>query len=76
MLKTVISLISQTSGKQLTYKGVTTYSAKVRQMMASIAGLRMNTEIHEKRKAKRPPKASKMYEYSAPDLVIKVPSSA
>lgn len=44
--------------------------------MANMAGFKMNTETHEKRNAGRPPNASKMYEYSAPDLVIKVPSSA
>lgn len=44
--------------------------------MASMAGFRINTEVHENKNAKRPPNDSKMYEYSAPDLVIKVPNSA
>ena len=52
------------------------YSLSVRQMIDNIAGFRMNTEIQEKRKASGPPNDSRMYEYSAPDLVINVPSSA
>lgn len=52
------------------------YSLRVIQMMVSMAGFRTKTEIHEKRNASGPPKDSRMYEYSAPDLVIKVPSSA
>lgn len=45
-------------------------------MIDNIAGLRMNTEIHENRNANGPPNDSRMYEYSAPDLVINVPNSA
>ena len=72
----VMSLITQALGVHPMKNGWIMYSLRVMQMMANIAGFRTNTEIHEKRKAKRPPNDSKMYEYSAPDFVINVPNSA
>lgn len=76
MKKTVMSFMAKESAWHSGKKGCTMYSERVMQMMDSIAGFKMNTEIHEKRKASRPPKDSRMYEYSAPDFVISVPSSA
>jgi hypothetical protein len=72
----VISLITDASGVHPKKNGWTTYSLKVRQIIANIAGFRTNTEIHENRKAKRLPNDSSIYEYSAPDFVINVPNSA
>lgn len=63
-------------GVQPMKNGSTTYSLKVKQMIASIEGFKTKTEIHENKNAKRPPNASKMYEYSAPDFVMRVPNSA
>ena len=76
MKKIVMSLMMEASGWHSGKNGCTTYSLRVIQMIDNMAGLRTNTEIQENRKANKPPNDSKMYEYSAPDLVIKVPSSA
>lgn len=73
---TVKSFMSSVDCGQPGKSGVTMYSLSVRQMIESMAGFRMNTEIQLNRKASEPPNASKMYEYSAPDLLISVPSSA
>lgn len=45
-------------------------------MIDNMAGFKTNTDIQENKNANRPPNDSRMYEYSAPDFVINVPSSA
>lgn len=72
----VNNLISRVDWGQSGNRGLTIYSLRVRQIIDSMAGFRMNTDIQENRKASGPPKASNIYEYSAPDLLIRVPSSA
>lgn len=56
--------------------GCTIYSLRVKQIIDNMAGLSTKTEIHENKKASNPPNDSRIYEYSAPDFVINVPSSA
>lgn len=51
------------------------YVPNVKDIMAIEDGLISTTETHTYRKAGRLPKAPWMYEYSPPDLGIKVPSS-
>lgn len=60
MEKIVINFMSKVDWGQSGNSGVTMYSLSVRQMIDSMAGFKMNTEIHEKRKASGPPKASSM----------------
>lgn len=48
------------SGRQLMYRGSTTYSPRDIQMMAIMEGLRTIMDTHEKRKAGRGPNASMM----------------
>lgn len=76
MEKTVNNLMSIVDWGQSGNNGLTMYSLSVRQMIDSMAGFNINTDIQENKKANGPPKASNMYEYSAPDLLIRVPNSA
>lgn len=72
----VNSLMSKVDCGQSGNRGLTMYLLSVKQMIDNMAGFKINTEIQENRKASGPPKASRIYEYSAPDLLINVPSSA
>lgn len=71
-----MSLTTNVLGEQSGKNGCTMYSLSVMQMIDNIAGFSTKTEIHENKNANKPPKDSRMYEYSAPDFVIRVPSSA
>ena len=62
-------------GGQPLAKPSTRYSANDRQMMASMAGLRIVTETQAKRNEGAWPNASRKYVCSAPDEGIKQPSS-
>lgn len=66
----VMNLISSEWAIQPRKNGPTTYSLRVMQIIANIAGLSTNTEIQENRNAKSPPNDSNMYEYSAPERRI------
>lgn len=60
MEKTVNNLMSKVDCGQSGNNGLTMYSLRVRQIIDSITGFRMNTDIQEKRKARGPPKASRI----------------
>lgn len=60
MEKTVNSFMSRLDWGQSGKSGLTMYLLRVRQMIESMAGFKMNTDIQEKRKANGPPKASRM----------------
>lgn len=67
-----MSARSVQSGK----KGVTTYSPKIRHIMATCEGFITRHAVHAYRKAGSAPKASRMYVYSPPHEGIIVPNSA